>query len=90
MMLPLSLPVIARIVHPDFPELVAGAAAASDLPARQQQIHHPAGFGQVPLQLRLSPWHLIMAVSIGAALPPVVLFFIGQRFLLSGIVVSDK
>ena len=37
-----------------------------------------------------SPWHLIMSVSIGAALPPVILFFVGQKFLLTGIVVSDK
>ncbi|MCC9074580.1 hypothetical protein FKZ61_000435 [Litorilinea aerophila] len=37
-----------------------------------------------------SPWNLIMAVSIGAAIPPILLFFFGQRYLLEGIVVTEK
>ena len=37
-----------------------------------------------------SPWNLIMAVSIAAAIPPIALFFFGQKLLLSGIVVQEK
>jgi len=37
-----------------------------------------------------SPWNLIMAVAIVAALPPILLFFTGQQFMLEGIVVTDK
>jgi multiple sugar transport system permease protein len=32
--------------------------------------------------------HLIMAVSMMMVLPPIILFFLGQKFFTQGIVVS--
>jgi multiple sugar transport system permease protein len=37
-----------------------------------------------------SPWNEIMAVSIVAALPPVLLFAFFQRYIISGVVVTSK
>jgi ABC-type glycerol-3-phosphate transport system permease component len=37
-----------------------------------------------------SPWNEIMAVSLIAALPPVLLFFFFQRYIISGVVVVSK
>jgi multiple sugar transport system permease protein len=37
-----------------------------------------------------TPWNQLLAVSLVAMLPPVLLFFIGQRYVLSGIVVTQK
>lgn len=50
----------------------------------------PLGLATFRSTFGASPWHLIMAVSIGAAAVPILLFFFGQRFLLSGIVVTQK
>jgi multiple sugar transport system permease protein len=50
----------------------------------------PLGLAQFRAQYGASPWNLIMAVSILAALPAILLFFFGQRYLLSGIVVTSK
>ena len=50
----------------------------------------PLGLATFRSSFGSSPWNLIMAVSIGAAIPPVLLFFFGQRYLLSGIVVMEK
>lgn len=35
-----------------------------------------------------TPWHLLMAASLVALLPPVLLFFFTQRFFIQGIVIS--
>ena len=37
-----------------------------------------------------TPWNQLLAVTILAIIPPVVLFFIGQRYLITGIVVVQK
>lgn len=37
-----------------------------------------------------TPWNQLLAVTILAMLPPVLLFFIGQRYLITGIVVVQK
>ena len=50
----------------------------------------PLGLATFRATVGASPWNLIMAVSIVAAIPPIALFFFGQRLLLSGIVVQDK
>lgn len=50
----------------------------------------PLGLATFRSSFGSSPWNLIMAVSIGAAVPPILLFFFGQRYLLSGIVVMEK
>lgn len=50
----------------------------------------PLGLATFRSSFGSSPWNLIMAVSIGAAIPPILLFFFGQRYLLSGIVVMEK
>jgi multiple sugar transport system permease protein len=50
----------------------------------------PLGLAQFRAQYGASPWNLIMAVSILAAIPPILLFFFGQRYLLSGIIVTSK
>jgi len=50
----------------------------------------PLGLAQFRAQFGANPWNLIMAVSIIVAIPPIVLFFFGQRYLLTGIVVTSK
>jgi multiple sugar transport system permease protein len=35
-----------------------------------------------------TPWHLLMAASLAALLPPVALFFLAQRFFIQGIVIT--
>lgn len=50
----------------------------------------PLGLANIRSALVGSPWHIIMSVSIVAALPSIILFFFGQRHLISGIVVTDK
>jgi hypothetical protein len=61
-----------------------GQMAGSDVPGCGGQLTlGRSSFGS-------SPWNLIMAVSIGAAIPPILLFFFGQRYLLEGIVVTEK
>jgi multiple sugar transport system permease protein len=35
-----------------------------------------------------TPWHLLMAASMAALLPPVALFFVAQRFFIQGIVIT--
>jgi ABC-type glycerol-3-phosphate transport system permease component len=35
-----------------------------------------------------TPWHLLMAASTAALLPPVALFFLAQRFFIQGIVIT--
>ena len=37
-----------------------------------------------------TPWNQLLAVTILAIIPPVILFFIGQRYLITGIVVVQK
>jgi multiple sugar transport system permease protein len=50
----------------------------------------PLGLAQFRAQYGASPWNLIMAVAILAAVPAILLFFFGQKYLLSGIVVTSK
>lgn len=50
----------------------------------------PLGLARFRAQYGASPWNLIMAVSLLAALPPLLLFFFGQQYMLSGIVVKPK
>jgi len=50
----------------------------------------PLGLAQYRATYGASPWHLIMAVSIITSVPPILLFFFGQRHLLEGIVVTSK
>ena len=35
-----------------------------------------------------TPWNLLMAASVVALLPPIVLFFVAQRYFIQGIVVT--
>lgn len=90
MMLPLSMPVIAAsailIFQNSWQELLQPLIFLHD----NDKYTIPLGLATFRSSYGSSPWHLIMAVSIGAALPPVLLFFVGQKFLLTGIVVSDK
>jgi multiple sugar transport system permease protein len=37
-----------------------------------------------------TPWHLLMAASLTAVLPPLILFFIGQKYFIRGIVISGS
>lgn len=50
----------------------------------------PIGLATFRSSFGSSPWNLIMAVSMLVALPPIALFFLGQRYMLAGIVVTDK
>ncbi len=90
MMLPLSMPVIAAssilIFQNSWQELLQPLIFLHN----NDKYTIPLGLANFRSSYGSSPWHLIMAVSIGAALPPVLLFFVGQRFLLTGIVVADK
>ncbi len=90
MMLPLSMPVIAAsailIFQNSWQELLQPLIFLHD----NDKYTIPLGLATFRSTYGSSPWHLIMAVSIGAALPPVLLFFVGQKFLLTGIVVSEK
>jgi multiple sugar transport system permease protein len=38
--------------------------------------------------LQASKWHLVMAGSVMVMIPIIVLFFIGQRFFVKGIVMG--
>jgi len=89
-LLPLSLPVIAAsailIFQNSWQELLQPLIYLNS----NAKYTIPLGLATFRSSYGSSPWNLIMAVSIGAALPPVLLFFFGQRFLLSGIVVAEK
>lgn len=37
-----------------------------------------------------TPWNQLLAMSLLAVVPPLLLFFFGQRYLLAGIVVTEK
>ena len=50
----------------------------------------PIGLATFRSSFGASPWNLIMAVSMIVALPPILLFFLGQKYMISGIVVTDK
>lgn len=50
----------------------------------------PIGLATFRSSFGASPWNLIMAVSMLVALPPILLFFMGQRYMISGIIVSEK
>lgn len=89
-LLPLSLPVLAAssilIFQNSWQELLQPLIYLNS----NAKYTIPLGLATFRSSYGSSPWNLIMAVSIGAALPPVLLFFFGQRFLLSGIVVGEK
>lgn len=89
-LLPLSLPVIAAsailIFQNSWQDLVQPLIYLNS----NDKYTIPLGLATFRSSYGSSPWNLIMAVSIGAALPPVLLFFFGQRFLLTGIVVAEK
>lgn len=74
MMLPLSLPVIAAssilIFQNSGQELLQPLIFLHD----NDKYTIPLGLATFRSSYGSSPWHLIMAVSIGAALPPVILF----------------
>ncbi len=47
---------------------------------------YPTMVGVVTLSSqRLVPWHLVMAASIQVVIPPVVFFFMAQRYVVSGL-----
>ncbi|MBM4458358.1 MAG: carbohydrate ABC transporter permease [Chloroflexi bacterium] len=50
----------------------------------------PLGLATFRSSFGASPWNLIMAVSMLVALPPITLFFAGQKYMISGIVVTEK
>ncbi|MBX3014246.1 MAG: carbohydrate ABC transporter permease [Caldilineaceae bacterium] len=89
-LLPLSLPVLATSL------ILIFQAAWQDLMGpliylnSNQLFTIPLGLATFRASFGSSPWNLIMAVSIGAAIPPILMFFFGQHWLLSGIVVSEK
>ncbi len=89
-LLPLSLLVVATSV------ILIFQGSWQDLPgpliylSSNQLFTIPLGLATFRASFGSSPWNLIMAVSIGAAIPPILMFFFGQRLLLSGIIVSEK
>ena len=89
-LMPLSKPVIATsailIFQGSWQNLIAPLIYIND----NIKFTVPLGLAQFRAQYGASPWHLIMAVSILVAIPTIVLFFFGQRYLLTGIVVTAK
>lgn len=89
-LLPLSLPVVATsailIFQNSWQDLLGPLIYLNS----NEKYTIPLALATFRSSYGSSPWNLIMAVSIVAALPPVLLFFFGQRYLLSGIVVTGK
>jgi multiple sugar transport system permease protein len=89
-LMPLSVPVIATsailIFQQSWQDLIGPLIYLNT----NAKYTIPLGLATFRSSFGSSPWNLIMAVSIGAAIPPILMFFFGQRYLLSGIVVSDK
>ena len=89
-LMPLSKPVLATaailVFQFSWQELIGPLIFLNSM----KKYTMPLGLATFRSSYGSSPWNLIMAVSIVAALPPVLLFFFGQRYLLSGIVVTQK
>ncbi|GAB4563937.1 MAG: carbohydrate ABC transporter permease [Anaerolineae bacterium] len=89
-LIPLSMPVIATsailIFQNSWQDLIGPLIYLNS----NAKYTIPLGLATFRSSYGSSPWNLIMAVSIVAALPPVLMFFFGQRYLLSGIVVTEK
>ncbi|MEM7030502.1 MAG: carbohydrate ABC transporter permease [Chloroflexota bacterium] len=89
-LLPLSLPVIATssiLIFQNSWQWLIGPLIYLN---KNDLYTIPLGLATFRATVGASPWNLIMAVSIAAAIPPIALFFFGQRLLLSGIVVTEK
>jgi ABC-type glycerol-3-phosphate transport system permease component len=89
-LMPLSKPVIATAAILAFDYSWQDLIAPLIFLNSNIKLTIPLGLAMFRSSYGSSPWNLIMAVSIITALPPVILFFIGQRYMLSGIVVTDK
>jgi ABC-type glycerol-3-phosphate transport system permease component len=89
-LMPLSLPIVATSVILIFQNSWQDLLGPLIYLNSNDLYTIPLGLATFRSSFGSSPWNLIMAVSIGAAIPPVLLFFFGQRFLLSGIVVLEK
>lgn len=50
----------------------------------------PLGLASMKSAYGAPPWHHIMALALLTALPPIILFFAAQRWVISGIVVTSK
>ena len=89
-LMPLSKPVVATaailVFDASWQDLIAPLIYLNSMSKHTI----PLGLARFRSSYGASPWNLIMAVSILAALPPVLLFFFGQRYMISGIVVSEK
>ncbi|GGJ04047.1 sugar ABC transporter permease [Alicyclobacillus cellulosilyticus] len=46
------------------------------------------GLAGMTSQFSIVPWHLIMAASLVAVLPPVLIFFFAQRYFIEGIAIT--
>ncbi|MBI2939436.1 MAG: carbohydrate ABC transporter permease [Chloroflexi bacterium] len=89
-LMPLSKPVIATAAILAFDYSWQDLIAPLIFLNSNAKLTVPLGLAMFRSSYGSSPWNLIMAVSILAALPPVLLFFFGQRYMISGIVVSEK
>jgi multiple sugar transport system permease protein len=89
-LMPLSKPVIATAAILAFEQSWQDLIAPLIFLNSNIKLTIPLGLAMFRSSYGSSPWNLIMAVSIVAALPPVILFFVGQRYMLSGIVVTEK
>ncbi len=50
----------------------------------------PLALANMQATLGASPWNQIMAMAVLASIPPIVLFFVAQRYIITGIVVTQK
>ena len=89
-LMPLSLPIIATCIILIFQNSWQDLLAPLIYINTNAKYTIPIGLATFRSSFGSSPWNLIMAVSIGASIPPVLMFFFGQRYLLSGIVVTEK
>ena len=89
-LMPLSKPVLATSVILTFQQSWQQLLGPLIYLNTNEKYTLPLGLAQFRAQYGASPWNLMMAVAILAALPTVAMFFFGQRYLLSGIVVTGK
>lgn len=90
LMVPLSLPVFATAAILTFQN--AWDDLLGPLIYINTNAKYPIALALASLRVNLgsSPWNEIMAISLLAALPPILLFAFFQRYVISGVVVTSK
>lgn len=90
MMLPLSIPAMATAAILEF--MYRWNDLLGPLIYLSESKYYPISLGLTLFTAAhgQTPWHLLMAASIVAILPPLVLFFAAQKYFIQGIVISGS